>query len=138
MGKIRKGTYALIVELKKDEKIEVGKLGILHFKKGYYSYIGSAMGGLDARISRHMRENKKKHWHIDYLLEKSEIKDVLFLEGERKECVIASSMKNDFYGIPDFGSGDCKCNTHLFYSESLDIIRDKLKVMGMKNYEKLD
>jgi len=134
MSEMRKGTYALLVELKKDEEIEVGKLGILSFKKGYYTYIGSAMGGLDGRIRRHLRKNKKKHWHIDYLLEKGEIIKVLFIE-EKKECGIASLLKDEFYGIAGFGSSDCKCKTHLFYSRGAKAILDKLRSSGMKNYE---
>ncbi|HDH81875.1 MAG TPA: GIY-YIG nuclease family protein [Thermoplasmatales archaeon] len=134
-GKARKGTYALIVELKKDDEIEVGRLGILNFKKGYYAYIGSAMGGLDGRIRRHLRKDKKKHWHIDYLLEKSAVRMVFFIEGERKECSIASHMKDEFSGVPHFGSSDCKCNTHLFYSESAEAIANKLRDAGMKRYK---
>jgi len=127
-----KGTYVLLIELKKDDEIEVGKLGVLKFKRGYYAYVGSAMGGLDARIGRHMRKNKKKHWHIDYLLEESKVMTVFFIEGERRECSIASYMKDEFSGVPHFGSSDCKCNTHLFYSESAEKMINTLRNIGMK------
>jgi len=38
---------------------------------GYYIYIGSAFGpgGVRARMLRHLRADKPKHWHIDYLRE---------------------------------------------------------------------
>lgn len=134
MSKVRKGTYALIVELKEEEEIEVGRLGVLSFKRGYYAYIGSAMGGLDGRIGRHLRKDKNKHWHIDYLLEKGAVRTVFFMEGERKECSIASYMEDEFSGVAHFGSSDCKCNTHLFYSESAEDLINKLRNIGMKRY----
>ena len=31
------------------------------------------MGGLDARVARHLRAEKKLHWHIDYLLERASV-----------------------------------------------------------------
>jgi Uri superfamily endonuclease len=66
-----KGTYALIIELASDERISVGKLGKINFKKGYYLYVGSGQNSLEARIARHLRKRKKKFWHIDYLLASS-------------------------------------------------------------------
>ena len=63
-----KGSYLLIIKLQDDKKILVGKLGKIAFKKGYYVYVGSAMNGLEQRLQRHLRSQKKFHWHIDYLL----------------------------------------------------------------------
>ena len=64
-----KGCYCLIISMKKSDKLKIGNLYQDHkFKKGYYVYIGSAMNSLVARINRHLSDNKKIHWHVDYLL----------------------------------------------------------------------
>ena len=62
------GTYVLLIELATAATIQVGRLGMLAFAKGYYAYVGSALGGLEQRIDRHLRTEKKLFWHIDYLL----------------------------------------------------------------------
>jgi len=42
--------------------------GQIPFPAGWYVYTGSARNGLAQRVGRHLRHNKRKHWHIDYLL----------------------------------------------------------------------
>ncbi|MGZ7049923.1 MAG: GIY-YIG nuclease family protein, partial [Methanobacterium sp.] len=61
-------TYCLLINLNVDSEISVGKLGKLNFKKGFYVYVGSALNSIDARIKRHLKNDKKLFWHIDYLL----------------------------------------------------------------------
>ena len=68
---VLKGTYCLIIQLKKDSRIEIGKLGLLNFDKGYYVYVGSALNSLEARLERHLKTEKKLFWHVDYLLAES-------------------------------------------------------------------
>jgi len=126
-----KGSYILIIEVKKDMKVKIGKLGALFFKKGYYAYVGSAMNGLEGRISRHLRHDKKMHWHIDYLLAKAEIKEIWYKE-KSKECEIAGKLSFPF--IKNFGCSDCKCKSHLFYSPYKKLLKT-IKRMGMKKYE---
>ena len=70
-----KGSYILVIFLSKKVEIEIGALGVLSFSKGYYLYVGSAMGNvgsttLENRVKRHLSDsaNKKIHWHIDFLL----------------------------------------------------------------------
>ena len=114
-----KGTYCLIISLKKNEKLDIGHLHQDYkFKKGYYVYIGSAMNSLVARINRHLSDDKKLHWHIDYLLknEHSEIRDVLFTVSDKKiECDLASTIAENGEEVPKFGCPDCNCNSHLIY-----------------------
>lgn len=113
-----KGIYALIVHLEDDKNITVGKLGKMDFKRGYYVYIGSALNSLEGRINRHRRKEKKLRWHIDYLLEKAKVVDVLYKETEeRLECESARKLEERFPGTKSFGSSDCSCKSHLFYSE---------------------
>ena len=126
-----KGSYILIIQIKKDIKVKIGKLGILFFKKGYYAYVGSAMNGLEGRIRHHLRHNKKMHWHIDYLLAKAEIKEIWYKEGG-KECEIAGELS--FPSIQNFGCSDCKCKSHLFYAPYKNLLK-AIKKMGMRKYE---
>jgi len=113
-----KGSYVLIIENKKDQSIKIGSLRNIFFKKGFYAYIGSALNNLEARIKRHLKDDKKLHWHIDYLLKKTEIKDVFCKESTaREECDIANFFNQKLEAIPGFGCSDCKCKSHLFYGE---------------------
>ena len=117
-----KGTYLLVIMLPKGTSIPIGKLGSIHFKKGWYGYIGSALNGLDQRIQRHLRKQKKMHWHIDYLLLYSKIVQAFYKESNRKEeCRIAQVFQRKFTSIEDFGCSDCRCKSHLFFGSSQEI-----------------
>ena len=124
-----KGSYVLILYLREGKKIGVGKLGEIYFEGGYYAYVGSALGG----IKRHLREEKRMKWHIDYLAREAKILEVWYKEGEeREECIIAGRLREKFKFIKNFGSSDCKCESHLFYSSSIDKFQKILKAYGMK------
>ena len=88
---IMKGCYCLIISLKDIQTIKIGKLGIIKFKKGCYVYVGSAMNSLEARLKRHLSDDKKLHWHIDYLLRKSEITDIIYNENKKVECELSQT-----------------------------------------------
>jgi len=112
-----RGIYVLIIYLGKTRKIEVGSLGLLTFKKGFYVYVGSAQNSLEKRIARHFRKYKRFFWHIDYLLgdEYTEIVDVLFKEAPKsEECRLARTLSSLYEPVRGFGSSDCKCSSHLF------------------------
>jgi len=72
-----KGSYVLIAKLPEPEIITIGKLTDAYFPSGYYAYVGSALGGVKARISRHLSQSKKQHWHIDYPLPKAAVTDIM-------------------------------------------------------------
>ena len=115
-----KGIYVLLINIKKDLSIHIGKLGIIRFRKGFYIYIGSAQNNLERRISRHIRTNKtrktKLRWHIDYFLQHARIKKIFVVFDKRCECHVAMTLiKHGFKYIPNFGSSDCKCPSHLFH-----------------------
>ena len=113
-----KGIYALIITLDENKKIKIGRLGPINFKKGYYIYIGSALNSLKGRINRHLRVEKKIRWHIDYLLNEAQINEILFFETEEKlECYYSKKIRENLPVIKNFGSSDCSCEGHLFYSE---------------------
>ncbi len=124
-----KGSYVLLIELKKKKKIKIGALGKLKFRKGFYTYIGSAMNNLEKRVARHLRKNKKLHWHIDYFLQKAEIEEVYLRESnKREECKIAREFSLKFPSVKNFGCSDCKCESHLFYAENLEEVRNAVGV----------
>ena len=117
-----KGSYLLVIELKNNTTINIGKLGKKQFSKGHYVYTGSALNGLEGRIQRHLRKQKKIHWHIDYLLNHAKIVGVFYKKNEtREECNIANRF-NKLHSIEGFGCSDCNCKTHLFYGSKNDIM----------------
>lgn len=119
------GSYVLIISLDRDATIEVGALGEVGFRAGAYAYVGSAMGGLDARIARHLRDDRRLHWHVDYLLQHAEVVDVVRIESdERLECRIASALAERLDVVESFGCSDCACASHLFLAEDLDELRN--------------
>ena len=72
-----KECYCLIINLEKNRKIKIGKkLGKIDFEKGFYVYVGSALNSLESRLNRHLSDEKKLHWHIDYLLKNANITDI--------------------------------------------------------------
>ncbi len=130
-----KGSYALLICLDKDEAITVGRLGTIHFSLGCHIYIGSAMNGIKGRVGRHLREQKKLHWHIDYFLKKAEIVAVYLVENEKRvECTLAEKFADRFEVIPRFGSSDCNCKGHLFYGDC-EKLADCALAIGMKEFD---
>ena len=135
---MNKGTYALIIQLKNKATLEVGKLGVFYFPSGYYMYFGSALGGLEARIERHLRRDKRLHWHIDYLLQSSEIVEVWhIISDQRLECMLCNEARQTS-AIADivagFGSSDCHCISHLLYcviKPSFQNLNTKLRERGL-------
>jgi sugar fermentation stimulation protein A len=112
-----KGSYVLLIRLPEAQTIAIGSLPEIHFSRGYYAYVGSALGGVKARLNRHLNKDKKPHWHIDYLLQKAAITDIISGETkERVECTIAQALSSKFDSIPGFGASDCHCASHLFYA----------------------
>jgi sugar fermentation stimulation protein A len=73
-----RGCYLLVLNNTRTFSKRIGALGEREFKKGYYVYAGSALKGLNSRIKRHMRKNKKIHWHLDYIFPYHMIKEKVF------------------------------------------------------------
>lgn len=114
---IKKGIYAILLEMPQSVVVRTrGRL--FQLKAGHYVYIGSAMNGLAARIGRHLSTAKRKHWHIDYLLEYGIINGVVSAETCKSyECDIAAAL-SVLPSVPGFGCSDCRCRSHLFRGES--------------------
>ena len=121
-----KGIYHLIINLPINAIIDVGKLGRFNFQAGYYVYTGSAMNGLESRLARHQRKEKRLHWHIDYLLQHGKIINIVtHITYKRLECHFNKkimSIKGCQMPVAGFGSGDCDCVSHLaFFNEIPDL-----------------
>ncbi len=112
-----RGAYLAVLRLDCPERLTIGALGEIDFAPGYYTYVGSAMRGLNARIARHCRKRKQMHWHLDYLRAAAEVVEILPIRSsERRECTLASDLaKFMASSIPCFGCSDCECITHLFF-----------------------
>lgn len=111
-----RGSYLLILEIRRNQKISVRTMGSVFFKKGFYIYVGSAMGHLNKRIERHRRLRKKHHWHIDALRAMSQFRSALPIRSStRLECEIAEALSRiSEWSVTGFGCSDCSCQSHLF------------------------
>ena len=112
-----KGSYVLVIVLPEEQAIAIGSLKVIRFSCGYYAYVGSALNGIESRLNRHLQQNKKLRWHIDYLLQKASINNIIICETEdRIECTIAQALSHKFDSITGFGASDCQCRSHLFFA----------------------
>jgi sugar fermentation stimulation protein A len=111
-----RGSYILILRLPAEKAFQVGKLGKVRFKKGYYLYVGSARKNLTRRLERHKRERKRLFWHIDYLRAHADFHQALPIRAsDPLECEVAHAVKKiSDWEVPNFGSSDCACESHLF------------------------
>lgn len=127
-----KGTYILVLFTRQNFSEQIGALGEIKFDKGFYCYVGSAMGKrgsttLENRLKRHVKTsgNKSIHWHIDYLLESETIliyKIYILPNEKRLECKIAKEINRRADKIiKNFGSSDCSCPSHLYYFRQWNI-----------------
>ena len=113
------GAYILIVDLAEKTVLTIRKFQGTVLEPGRYTYFGSARGpgGIKARCRRHLRKDKKLHWHIDHLTTRASSLGVAAYPGGN-ECQLASSLLADTTSeipVPGFGSSDCKtCKSHLF------------------------
>jgi Uri superfamily endonuclease len=116
-----RGTYLLGMWLDENVRLAVGRLGRFAFPSGYYVYAGSARGpgGLSARLARHRRQEKRFHWHVDYLLARARLVEIwTTVSDQRLECAWVQAMMGLTAAqvpIPRFGASDCRCPAHLVY-----------------------
>jgi Uri superfamily endonuclease len=129
------GSYLLLLNLVLSTEIQVGKLGRIGFRRGWYVYTGSAFGpgGLAGRLGHHLRPVRKPHWHIDYLRDCAKVMAVWMAVGPpNREHDWAHMLARDPGAgkwVHGFGSSGCRCPSHLLYYEGRpgdDTFRDKL------------
>jgi Uri superfamily endonuclease len=132
-----RGTYVLLAHVPYPLGLSIGGLGNINFGAGYYAYVGSALGGVEKRIERHLKPEKKLRWHIDHFLLRALAVDLVVAEGEeRTECAVAKELAKHLPSIKGFGSSDCDCESHLFYNrdfhELIDLVVKAFRVCGLK------
>jgi Uri superfamily endonuclease len=128
--KSMKGIYVLIIAIDNDLSVNTGTLGNLSFEKGLYAYVGSAQNNLEKRVKRHLRTEKKKFWHIDYLLDnpRARVMKVFYKKaGRSRECKIAKELTKTGFPVRGFGSSDCKCESHLIKIEDYEFLRENMR-----------
>jgi Uri superfamily endonuclease len=119
----RRGCYSLIISLTQRKIVRVGKLGVALFPEGTYVYTGSAMGGLAARLKRHLTRKKQVRWHIDYLLilPQAQVHGmILYPPARNQECrqnQKIAALPGAAVTLKGFGASDCKsgCASHLYF-----------------------
>lgn len=114
------GTYMLILRAPRSASVRVGSGGDVSVEPGWYLYVGSAMGGLWQRVRRHLASEKRLRWHIDYLLQVTQVEEVWFrLGGPRTECDWARALARveQFSPFGAMGASDCACRTHVYRCE---------------------
>jgi len=126
------GIYTLLLFLPKQVTLDIGKLGKQKFPRGYYTYTGSALGkgatSLKHRIARHLRKEKRRFWHIDYLLadENISVEAVIVAEtNQNMECKTNQHIKTIIGAkvpVKGFGASDCRknCESHLLYFPEIE------------------
>ncbi|AFU58918.1 putative protein of unknown function DUF123 [Candidatus Nitrososphaera gargensis Ga9.2] len=136
------GVYVLLMHIGRPVTARTGSLGRLRFEKGVYAYVGSALNGLEPRISRHLSKRKENmHWHIDYLTSSPYASIEYAIMGEtskRVECKVSKAIASKTFSnrVPAFGSSDCNCNSHLYridmsIDESLQEMKEIFSVLGL-------
>lgn len=122
----KSGIYTLIIEVTQPITTNIGRFHKHTFPSGIYTYTGSARGrsnNLYTRIGRHLRTEKKKWWHIDYLLSSKSVRIpaiVYYLTSLKSECHVAHRIEQlveTTFILKGFGSSDCTfgCTAHLHY-----------------------
>jgi Uri superfamily endonuclease len=115
------GTYTLILQSASKARVQIGRWRQIDLEPGYYIYVGSAFGpgGVRSRVLRHLRTEKPKHWHIDYLREfVNPLAAWVSYNTQHLEHEWASIFfeMSDITPIQGFGCSDCKCYSHLFHT----------------------
>ncbi len=95
--------------------------GLPAVRRGPLRVRGSALGsgGVAARLNRHLKDEKRTHWHIDYFAAAARITGAAAAYGaDRRECAWAqrlAALEGAKTPAAGFGSTDCRagCRAHL-------------------------
>jgi Uri superfamily endonuclease len=111
------GAYLLVMELRRARKVIWGRSRAATLAPGWYIYSGNAggPGGMRARITRHFRKDKARHWHVDQLTAVTNTRAIA-LPGADECALIRQLISTRVFSAPlvGFGSSDCRvCESHL-------------------------
>lgn len=111
------GAYALLITLDAPAPLPAPRFdGAL--APGRYCYLGSARGpgGIRARCARHLRRDKTKRWHVDWLTGVA-ANLIVSPHATYTECDLSdhvSTLVGASVPVAGFGSSDCRrCAAHL-------------------------
>jgi Uri superfamily endonuclease len=112
-----KGAYLLLITLRNSISPKIRKREF-YLPPGLYIYAGSAKGpgGLQGRLNRHFKGDKKPHWHVDQLTKSADFLAAIPVPGGNECELIANCLKTKVFSIAAdrFGSTDCnRCAGHL-------------------------
>lgn len=116
-GSAEPGAYLLLIGLARPVVLEIERFPGVRFSAGWYVYAGNANGpgGLRARVGRHLRRDKRAHWHVDHLAGEGSVAPLCFPGAD--ECGLVESLiaaPRFAVPVPGFGSTDCRrCDSHL-------------------------
>lgn len=98
---VEAGAYGLTFRLDGPMILPIATLRNPVLAAGDYVYAGSAFGpgGIHARVTRHLRADKKPHWHIDHLSARAWCIDVRTYPCER-ECALVADMLAEGAEVP--------------------------------------
>ncbi len=133
-----KGVYVLAISVIRNLDVKVCARREFSLEAGFYSYVGSAQNHLEKRLMRHFRKaGKRQFWHIDHLLAMDgvSVMEAFYKEGEKaEECRTAQSLSALGFPVDGFGCSDCKCRSHLFRFNSLNLLEDACLKLGFKPF----
>ena len=135
-------TYVLLITIPQNQPVTVGAKGVVDLIKGGYLYVGSARKNWQKRVARHCRKEKKKRWHIDYILdgEGGEVEEVWISQEDREcpTCQVLTSLAGTKIPRPGIGSSDCRCPAHfLELQKGFRPVQESLKKQGFEFFPHL-
>jgi Uri superfamily endonuclease len=112
------GAYGVLIRLPRRFRGKIGALGEVTLAPGPYLYLGSAYGsgGLPARLRRHLRADKRRHWHVDHLTIAGTVERIFVLPNGQECDLVDCALRLPAIHAPvtGFGSSDCRrCTAHL-------------------------
>ncbi len=112
------GVYLLLLHLPDGLVLPGGRHAGARLPAGWTLYAGSAKGpgGLRARVSRHLRRDKPKRWHADWITPEARAAFAMCFT-DRGECDIVAALSSSGgfdFPVPGLGSSDCRaCVSHV-------------------------
>ena len=122
-----RGAYLLLLGLSCPVHLRSRMIEQRRLAPGDYIYAGSAWGagGIRARVGRHLKQRKRRHWHIDDVTEAADYVYPIAVPGGRECHLVHLLIATGRFSVPvkGFGSSDCsRCDSHLLIShESQEI-----------------
>lgn len=111
------GAYVLLIDLARPLSLDLPAFRGTEVAPGLYGYCGSAYGpgGIRARVSRHLRDDKAIRWHVDHLTTAGRVAQIgIRVGGHECDLVGVLLARGGMAVLPGFGSTDCRlCPAHL-------------------------